>query len=185
MSWHPPERDAFLELGDAARLDEDIAARGERRARLSRAREVATWVGTLEDLAEQRPPVVVRLAGGRSYRGALVALGRDHVAVRAPSGQVVLVRTSAIRSLRPEPGRAAAVPTGDRERSEGRTLLGVIGRLVEERARVVVGLDDVDELLAGVLLGLGEDVLTLQVEPGEAGVVYVPTAAVRELLLEL
>ncbi|TVP65051.1 MAG: hypothetical protein EA340_13060 [Nitriliruptor sp.] len=184
MSWQPPERDAFLELGDAARVDEEIAARGERRSRLSRAREVATWDGTLEDLAEHRQRVIVRLAGGRSYLGALVALGRDHVAVRASGGQVVLVRASAIRSLRPEPGSPAAVAAGDRERSEGRTLVDVIGRLAEERARVVLGLEDVDELLAGVLLGLGEDVITLRVEPGEAGVVYVPTAAVRELLLD-
>lgn len=184
MSWQPPERDAFLELGDAARVDEEIAARGERRSRLSRAREVATWVGTLEDLAEQRQRAIVRVAGGRSYLGDLVALGRDHVAVRSTGGQVVLIRASAIRSLRPEPGSAAAVAAGDRERSEGRTLVEVIGRLVEERARVVLGLQDVDELLAGVLLGLGEDVITLRVEPGEAGVVYVPTAAVRELLLD-
>jgi len=97
---------------------------------------------------------------------------------------VVLVRASAIRSLRPEPGSAAAVAAGDRERSEGRTLVEVIGRLVEEGARVVLGLQGVDDPLAGVLLGLGEDVITLRVEPGEAGVVYVPTAAVGELLLD-
>lgn len=184
MSWQPPERDAFLEFGDAARVDQEIAARGERRSRLSRAREVATWVGTLEDLAEQGQRAVVRVAGGRGYLGALAAVGRDHVAIRSSGGQVVLIRAGAIRSVRPEPGSAAVVAAGDRERSEGRTLLEVIGRLVEERARVVLGLHDVDELLAGVLLGLGEDVITVRVEPGAAGVVYVPTAAVRELLLD-
>ena len=184
MSWQPPERDAFLELGDAARVDEEIAARGERRSRLARAREVATWIGTLRDLAEHRQPAIVTLAGGRSYRGALVAVGRDHVAVRSSGGQLALLRTSAIRSLRPEPGSAAAIATGDRERSEGRTLVEVIERLVEDRARVVLGLQGVDELLPGVLLGLGEDVISLRAEPGETGLAYVPTRAVRELLLD-
>lgn len=184
MSAGGPDRDAYLEFGDAARLDEMIAARGERRSRLSRASEVATWTGTLHDLAERRQMAVVGLAGGRRHRGALVAVGRDHLAVRCQGRQLVLLDTTAIRSIRPEPGGTLPVATGDRHRSDGRTIVEVLGRLAEERARVVLGLHEVDDLLAGVLVGLGEDVLTIELEGGDGGVVLVPRSAIREVLLE-
>ena len=184
MSGRGPGSDPFLELGDAARLDEEIAARGERRSRLSRASEVATWAGTLEDLVERRQQAVVRMAGGHAYRGTLVALGRDHLAVRSRGHQVALLHLAAIRIIRPEPGSAVPVATGDRERSDGRTIREVLGLLAEERARVVLGLGEVDDLLAGVLVGLAEDVITLQVDGGDADVLFLPLGAVHELLLE-
>jgi len=183
VSW-PPDRDRYLELGDDARLAEEISARSERRSRLLRASEVATWVGTLADLVERRSPVVVRLAGKRTYRGAPVALGRDHVAVRTPSRQVALLSLSALRSVRPEPGTAAPPATGDRERSEGRTLAEIIERCAEESRRLVLGLDGVDELLTGQVTALGEDVLTFRVDAEDHGVLYLPVQAVCELIVD-
>lgn len=183
MNW-PPDRDRYLELGDRARLAEEIAARSERRSRLLRASEVATWAGTLEDLAERRAPVIVRLAGSRTHRGALVALGRDHIAVRTPSGQVALLSTAAVRSVRPEPGAAAPLATGDRERSEGRTLAEVLERCAEERRRLVLGLDGVDDLLAGEVVALGEDVVTFRVDARDHGVLYLPMHGVSEIVVE-
>lgn len=183
MSW-PPDPDRYLELGDHARLAEEITARSERRSRLLRASEVATWTGTLEDLAERRSPVVVRLAGGRTYRGTLVALGRDHVALRTPGGQVALVSTSVIRSVRPEPDAAAAPATGDRERSEGRTLGEVLERCTEESTRIALGLDGLDDLLAGEVIALGEDVVTFRVDARDHGVLYLPLHGVREIVVD-
>ncbi|MFO7778201.1 MAG: hypothetical protein R6V28_07615 [Nitriliruptoraceae bacterium] len=183
MSW-PPDRDRYLEFGDHARLAEEVAARSERRSRLLRASEVATWAGTLADLVERRSPVVLRLAGSRTYRGALVALGRDHVAIRTPSGQVALVSISALRSVRPEPGAAAPPATGDRERSHGRTLAEVLERCTEESRRIVLGLDDVDELLTGEVIALGEDVVTFRVDAQDHGVLYLPVLSVREIVVD-
>ena len=184
MSGSGPDGDAYLGLGDAARLAEEIAARGERRSRWSRAGEIATWGGTLEDLAERHQFAVVSMAGGRTHRGTLVAVGRDHLAVRSQGHQLALLHTAAIRSIRPEPGTTVPLATGDRDRSDGRTIVEVLGLLAEEQARVVLGLRDVDGLLAGVLLGLGEDIITLQIEGGDGGVVFLPLGAVQELLLE-
>lgn len=184
MSW-PPDPDGYLELGDRARLAEEVAARSERRSRLLRASEVATWAGTLEDLAEQRATVVISLAGGRTHRGALVAIGRDHVAVRIRAGQLALLATSALRSVRLEPGAAAAPATGDRERSEGRTLAEVLARCSEESTRVVVGLEGVDDLLPGEVLALGEDVVTFRVEARDHGVFYLPVVRVCEIVLDM
>jgi len=183
VSW-PPDRDRYLEFGDRARLVEEIAARSEERSRLLRASEIATWAGTLEDLAERRSTVVVRLSGGRNHRGALVALGRDHVAVRTPGGQLALLATSAIRSLRPEPGTAAAPATGDRERSAGRTLAEILDRCREENTRIVVGLEGVDEPLTGEVVALGEDVVTFRVDAQDHGVLYVPLDAVSAIVMD-
>ena len=184
MSWRPPDQDAFVELGDDARLGEEVAARTERSQRLTRASELASWAGTLEDLAERRVEVVVVLEGGRAYRGALVAVGLDHVALRTPGGQLALLRTSTLRAVRPEPSTPAPVATGDRERSHGRRLADVLDRLAEGRERVVLGLRGVDDRLAGQLLGMGADVVTLRVEAGTAGVVYLPLDAVGEVVLD-
>jgi hypothetical protein len=183
VSW-PPDRDRYLELGDRARLTDEVASRTEQRSRLLRASEVATWAGTLEDLVERRSTVVIRLTGNRSYRGALVALGRDHVAVRTSSGQVVLLSASSIRSVRPEPGAVAAPATGDRERSEGRTLAEVLERCIEEARRIVLGLDGVNELLAGEVIALGEDVVTFRVDARDHGVVYLPLGGIREIVVD-
>lgn len=182
MSPTPAGRDPYLELGDAARQDAEVAARSERRSRLERASEVATWRGTLRDLAERRVPVSLRLAGGRTRRGSLVAVGADHLGVRTAAGQLVLVRLDAVRSLRPEPGLPAPTATGDRDRVEGRHLVEVLAEFVEERARVVLGCDGWDEPLVGELSGLGEDVLTLRVEGVDRGTVYLPLAAVTEVV---
>lgn len=183
MSW-PPDRDRYLELGDRARLQEEIAARSEERSRLLRASEVATWAGTLEDLAERRATVVVRLAGGRTHRGTLVALGRDHVAVRTPGGQLAVLATSAVRTIRPEPGTAAAAATGDRERAAGRTLAELLERCREEATRIVVGLDGVDDPLTGEVAALGEDVVTFRVDAHDHALVYVPLSAVSAIVLD-
>lgn len=183
MSW-PPDRDRYLELGDHARLAEEIAARSERRSRLARASEVATWVGTLEDLAEQRATVVVRLTNGRTRRGALVALGSDHVVVRLDDARTAVLSRTALRTVRPEPGAPAAPATGDRARSAGRTLSAVLERCREEVTPIVIGLDGVDELLAGHVLALGEDVVTFRVTALDHGVVYLPLAAVDEVVMD-
>ena len=184
MTWRPGDPDPYLDLSDGARLAEQVAARRERRDRLERASEVATWEGTLEDLVERQPVVSLRLAGGRSRRGRLVGLGRDHLAIRAASGQLALVRVAAVRSLRPEPGEPAPVATGDRARSSGRLMLEVLDEALVERERLVAILADVPDPVTGLLLGVGEDVLTLRLDAAADGVLYLPVGAITELVLD-
>lgn len=184
MSDLPTARDPFVELGDAARQEAEAAARAERRSRLERASEVATWRGTLRDLAERQLPVSLRLAGTRTRRGRLVALGADHLGLRTPAGQLVLVRLDAVRAVRPDPGLAAPVATGDRDRIDGRRIVEVLAAIVEDRQRVVLGCDGWEEPLVGVLAALGEDVLTMQLDGVQRDVVYLPLAAVVEVVLD-
>lgn len=182
MTWRPPEPDPYVELSDDAALREAIASRDERRGRRDRAAELATWTGTLRDLAERAVPVVVRTGGDRVHRGSLAAVGLDHLAIRLVNGTVVLVATDTVRSVRPEPGHPAPVATGDRERSQDRTLIEALGRLVEERREVVISLRDVADLLPGEVVGMGEDVITVRLEGGEQGTVYLPATAIREVV---
>lgn len=183
MSWRPPEPDPYVELTDQASLREAIASREEERSRRDRAVDVATWEGTLRDLAERRARLVVHTAGDRTHRGSLIAVGIDHVAIRLANGTTVLVASDTVRSVRPEPGSVANVATGDRERSQDRTLVEALGRIAEERPTVVVALRDLTDALTGTIIGLGEDIISLRVEGFDASVVYVPAPALREVIV--
>lgn len=176
----PPDHDPYVELADDAAVHEAIAARTERRDRLQRATEIATWTGTLRDLAERAVPVVVRTSGDRLHRGTLAAVGIDHLAVRLVNDTVVLVALDTVRSVRPEPGRLAPIATGDRARSQDRTLVDALGRLVDDRRDIVIALRDVADLQVGQIVGLGEDVVTMRFEHGTA---YLPLAAIREVIV--
>lgn len=184
MSRPLREDDPHLELADDARLAEEIVTRAERRSRTERAAELATWAGTLHDLAEREVAAIIRLDGGRSYRGRITAVGVDHVAVRTSGGALVLLLRQAIRAVRPQPGLRAPVAMGDRQRSVGRTLEEILLRLAQDGTRVALGLAGLDEPLAGHVLGFGEDVVTLRVEAGEHGIVYLPSSALRVILVE-
>lgn len=176
--------EAFLSLEDDARHAAEVAARSERHQRLQRASELATWVGTLEDLAERRLPVVLQLAGSRRVRGSLVAAEPDLVALRSEAGQLVVVRAAAVRVLRPQHGVAATIATGDRQRVAGRRFVEVLQQLTEDRARVLLGLDGVDEPVVGHLRALGEDVVTVELDPTPRDLAYLPVGAVQDVTID-
>lgn len=182
MTGGPEERDPLRELVDDAAHAAAVRARVEERERRARAAEVATWIGTLRDLAERGVPVVVSGRSGRVHRGAVTAVARDHLALQSPSGAVVLVALSAVRLVRPEPDVAAPAAAGDREAAQDRTLLEALGRVADDRGEVAIHLADVAEGLQGQVLGFGEDVLTLRLTGGGRGTVYVPAAAIEEVL---
>jgi hypothetical protein len=182
--WIPPTRDPYLDLADDAAHEAAVRARTEQREREERAAEVATWMGTLRDLAERGVAVSLRARSGRIHRGALVGLGTDHVAVRLHAGSLVLVSLAATRTVRPEPGELAPAAMGDRDRAQDRTLVEALARLVEERRPVMLVVRDVEDPLQGEVLGLGEDVLTLRLRGGDRGTVYLPLAAVDEVAVE-
>ncbi|MFP4636345.1 MAG: hypothetical protein ACLFRD_10815 [Nitriliruptoraceae bacterium] len=184
MTWRPPEPDPYLELADDARLRDAVAARSEQRRRRDLAAELATWTGTLRDLAERAVPVVVGLAGAAPHRAVIAAVGLDHLALRLHAGGVVLVALEVVRTVRPEPGQAAPVATGDRERSQDRTLVEALARAAESRQRIAVAIRDVDDPVTGQLVGLGEDVLTLRADGEDQPTIYAPTDTIREVLLD-
>lgn len=182
MTWPPPGRDPLIELADDAVHEAAVRARLDERMRRDRAAELATWVGTLRDLAERRRIVVVTGGSGRVHSGALIAVGIDHVAMLQADGTVVLVALSAIRMLRTQPGSGSPAAMGDREHAQDRTLLEALARIADDRSPVAIYLADVAEGLHGEVLGFGDDVLTLRVGGHDRGTVYVPVGAIEEVL---
>lgn len=178
------EPDPYLALADEAALRAAVASRLEERDRRDRAAELATWIGTLRDLAERGVRVSIACTSGRTHRGVLVAVALDHVGVELDSGSVVLLALDTLRAVRPEPGQPAPAAMGDRdERPADRTLAEVLTDLAERDGEVAIVLRDVTEPLQGEVLGLGEDVLTLRTSGSGRDTVYVPLAAVSELLV--
>lgn len=186
--WSQP--DPFLALSDAAAQDAVVAERRRLREQLDRAAEVATWVGALRDLAESRRPVTVLVAGGRSRRGMVTAIGADVLVVTVGSGDRLLVRLDTVRAVyvgSPVTGAAdAAVPAparGHRGPASTRRFLAVLAGELESDPEVSLWLDAVADPLRGRVLGVGEDVLSLRLGGGAGVVAQVPTRMVVEVLL--
>lgn len=158
-----------------------MRSRSESRDRLERAAEMATWIGTLNDLWERGAPVTVITGSGRTLRGRLDAVGLDHLALLTGDASVVYLALSAVRMLRPGPQENAGPAMGDRSRRASQTLTEVLERISEARTPVVVALTDLPDRLRGHVVGLGEDVLSLRLSATSRNVVYVPIVAVEQV----
>jgi hypothetical protein len=110
---------------------------------------------------------------------AVLALGRDFFVADAGGGQL-LVATEWVTSARPDPGGAA--PVGDRELVLDAELADAVGALAADRPRVVVATGD-GETVAGRLLAVGRDVVTLRLDGEPAPTVYIRMAALATLAL--
>lgn len=182
--WTPPRRDPYVDLADEAAHEAAVRARAEERDLRARAAELATWAGTLRDLAERQVGVVLSGRSGRTHRGAMIAVAEDHVAMRLPGGQIVALRSDAVTGVRPEAGLAAVAAMGDREPAQDRTLLELLDRAAEERRRVTVAVEGAQDVLQGTLVGVGEDILSLRLESHDRGMVYLRASAVLEVVVE-
>lgn len=179
--WEPPRPDPYVELTDDAAHGAALRERAEARGRAAHAARLASWTGTLRDLAERRLPVVVSAAGGRRHRGALIGLATDHLALQAPDGRLVLIALDTVRVLRAEPGQVVGMAMGDRQVPVDRTLADALDRFAEARAPVTIVLRDVVEPIEATPIAVGEDVLTLRID--QAGTAFVPVAAVAALIV--
>jgi hypothetical protein len=138
----------------------------------------ATWAGLVVDLAEQSAPVSVTV-GGQRLRGRLVGVGRDFCVLDQPSGRAALIALSALTLLAPEetPSSGVGAPGGSRAPGLQMTLAAALAALAEERSPlglVLAGGHQVE----GVLIGAGEDVLTLRTDGRGRRLAHVPLAAV-------
>ena len=175
-------RDPLVELLDEGRACEEAAARARARAVGRQAEEGAHLAGTLVDLAERRTMVAVRTDTGRTHHGIVLAVGADHLRLRAESGGEPLVRLSSIVSVRLRAGDAGPA-RGERAPVDDQRLLEALGRVVEERPRVTLVVRG-GEVLAGRLRSVGTDVVSVELD-GDAGAgLYVAGAAITEAWLD-
>ncbi len=182
MTSSRPVPDPFLDLTDEAALESERQARAERRARQDLAHELATWAGTMRDLAERPTAVVVRTAGGATRAGTLVGAGVDHLVLRAGDA-LVLLREDVVASVLPQPGLPAPAAAGDRDPSRGRLLGEVLRRVAEDHRKLSLGFGHDAALLVGEVVGFGDDVVTLRLDGSSRGTAYVRLTSVREAVL--
>lgn len=168
----------YVQLTDEARWQTTVLSRSAERTHRETAAELATFTGTMRDLAERRLTVVIH-GPRRTHRGVLDGVGVDHVLVRSPSGETALLANRAIHAVGTDPGDRVAVASGAREPDHDQTFVEALGRLAEEGADVVVGLEGSARTLSGRVVALGVDVLTLA---GEGAPLFVPVEAIVEVL---
>jgi len=164
------------ELGDDVRAAAAVAERRRRSMLHRQAAESGTLAGTLADLAERGATVAIGTGDGHVSRGAVRAVGADHVVLRDRLGRTVLVCLDAAAVVAVEPGTAPTV--GDRAVAASGTLLEVLSRDAERPVliRTMWG-----ESVAGSLKAVGSDVLTVRTATGRS--VYVARSAVTEVTL--
>lgn len=182
--WTPPPHDPYLDLADSAAMEAAVRARQEQRDLTERAAELASWIGTLRDLAERQSPISLRSRTGRVHRGVLLAVAEDHVAVALPARQTLFLRHDAISAVRPDPTLRVPAAMGDRERAQDRTLLEVLDRAVVDRATVYAVVEGSDDILQGLLLSVGEDVVSVRLTSSGQDVVYLRAQAIIEVAVE-
>jgi hypothetical protein len=156
---------AFARWSADQRVGEAAQARSRERWLRAQAAEAATLAGTLVDLAEERADVAL-VVGSRTVIGRLTGVGRDACVVAEISGAatvVALARLVAIRVAGRRPGTGEA--TGEREPAGGWGLVDALATLAAERGPVRLGLRG-GETVSGVLVAVGDDVLTVQLPAG-------------------
>ncbi len=166
-------------LLDEAKADELAHARVRERWLQRQATDVATLVGTLLDLAESGTGLAISVLGGRRHDGVPVGLGHDVVVV-ADRGDHVAIRLGAVTVVRPSPGAGASTATGSRAAALDLSFVELVARMVDEQPDAAVALVT-GEVVAGDLLAVGTDVLTLRVAPGRDGIAYCSASAVASV----
>ncbi|HWE57207.1 MAG TPA: hypothetical protein VG435_16990 [Acidimicrobiales bacterium] len=172
-----PDETFFHELQRWAAADRAGAAVGERvrgRALADQEAGSARWAGLLVDLAEQGTTVSLLLPGGR-LDGRLVGAATDFCVVERAGHRSVLVRSSVIRTLTHDGATRRA--SGDRRPLLELTLAAALDGLAAEQSPVTLHLGA--DRLSGLLVGLGEDVLTLRAEAPPRRFTYAPLTAVE------
>lgn len=163
-----------------ARVDD--AARARVRARWMRiqSEEEASLAGTLLDLAERGRPVVFDV-GDHRFRGVLIGIGGDFVAVRSDQGRQVLVRIDAVDVVRSEPGGVDV--RGDRTHRMELEFDGVLGPVAADRPDVLVRTRS-GVTAKGEMRSAGTDVVRLRIDGDPPTPVWIATASIAVIVVD-
>jgi len=152
---------AFTQWAAGQRASAAAEDRAKERWLRDEASSSANWRGILVDLAERAATVVVA-SGRQKCTGRVVCVGRDFCVLQQATGRPALLPLSAMSALWPE-GSAGGAPAGDREPNLALSLVGALAALAEDRVPIALTLAD-GVHLEGLVVTVGEDVITLRVE---------------------
>lgn len=165
-----------------ARVADAVEERRRRRAHEAGAEADARLADVLATLGETGGTVTVRTRRGTLHRGTVAAVGADHCALATPAGRTLLP-FAAVTAVIPPRSIDQPPARGSRALAEGALLVDVLRDAAAERPRLLLGLDGLDTPLAGTLLTVGADVLSLRGD-GDGHLTYTALAAVAEVVLQ-
>jgi hypothetical protein len=173
--------DPLVALLDEARASERAAGRTRAAWLRRQAEEGATLAGALLVLAEAGSVVSARTTSGRVSHGVVAQVATDFVVLRSERGDVC-ISFAAISTVRLQEGERHRAPTGSRPPALDLLLVEVLAGLAPERPRVAVGTTG-DGVVAGELLAVGADVVTVRLDGDGRTLCYVAVTAVEEVVL--
>ena len=173
--------DPLVALLDDARAAERATARRRGGSLRRQAEEEATLAGAMIDLSERGSLVAVGSRSGRTSSGTVAAVARDFVVVRS-EGADACISLAAVSSVRLPGGERHRPPTGSRQPALDLLLVEVLAGLSAERPRITL-VTRGDGVLAGELVAVGADVVTLRMDGDHRTLCYVAAAAVEEVLV--
>lgn len=168
--------DPHLQLLDDARHAAAVAERTQRRLLEDADGQDATFLGSLEELAEAGVAVSLHTTVGRRLHGTIRALAADHVLLAGDHGSA-WVRLPAVTVLRVPDGNQVRAGGGDRPARPGVPLADALRGLVERRATVEV-LFDGGVGIRGTAVAAGRDLLTLRDGTGGHALAHLDRAAI-------
>ncbi len=166
---------AFTQWAAGERASTAAEDRARERWLRDEASSSANWRGILVDLAERAATAVVA-SGQQKCTGRVVCVARDFCILQQASGRPALLPLTAMSALWPD-GNAAGAPAGDREPNLALSLVGALAALAEDRIPVALTLEG-GVHLEGVVVTVGEDVITLRVEGQSRRYAHVRLASV-------
>ena len=152
--------DVHVRLLDDARQAAAAEDRAARRMLREADEQDATFLGSLEELAETRQPVVVQTTVGRRLTGTFRSLAADHVVLDGSHG-TAWVRIGAIAIVRSAQAGDVRAGGGGRPTRPAVALEEVLHGLVERRAVLEVFFDG-GAIARGTAVAGGRDVVTLR-----------------------
>lgn len=168
--------DPHTQLLDDARQAAAVASRAQQRVLRDIGEQDATFIGSLEEVAEAGTPVVVHTAAGHRFHGVIRVLAADHLTLVGPHG-TAWVRLTAITAVAGTTDAGVRPGGADRRRRPRTALADELRGLVEDAAAVEVLLDG-GARLHGVPMAAGRDVLQLRTPHGDELLLPLDRAAV-------